>query len=97
MNRVNELLSQTIDLLNECGWHDKAEWYRQVKEDLNTADPASPQFKEQIEKLDKSLCGMGAFSDIPLQSQSGKLSLQEIRDLQWKLVDELGQAIVNLR
>jgi hypothetical protein len=96
MEHLSELLLQTADLLNECGWYDRADWFDGVRESLNSKNSDSPEFKSEIEKLNKALAGMGSFSDIPLQPRTGKMSPQEASDWQWRLTEEIGQAIRRL-
>ncbi len=91
--QVLNLLSRVVDLLIDCGWQDKANWYSELRNELHLAKPGSDEFNAHLRRLDRSLSGMGSFSDLPLESKSGRMSDQETRSLQWELAERMGDAI----
>ncbi len=91
------LLSRTIELLRDCGWQDKANWFEETKTVFESNSSETEVFQQKLSELDSILTGMGSFSDIPLSSKSGKLSDQEIRNIQWELVEDIGDAIDKLK
>jgi hypothetical protein len=90
------LLSRVIELLVDCGWKKEADWFSQIQNEIEHVPLDSAAMSECLSKLDSVLAGIGSFSDLPLKSQSGRLTQQEIRDLQWSLVEELGSTIKDL-
>ncbi len=91
--QILKLISRVVDLLTDCGWQEKANWYSELRNELHLAKPGSDDFNAHLRRLDRSLSGMGSFSDLPLESKSGRRSDQEIRNLQWELVERMGDAI----
>jgi len=96
-DRLLNLISRVINLLTDCGWQDKAMWFDEIRTILECKSTEAEKFQHNLDRLDKALAGMGSFSDIPLTSKNGKLSDQELRDIQWELVAELGEVINKLR
>ncbi len=86
-----------IELLNNCGWKDNAMWFSEYKNAIEITDQSSKQFNKLLDELDNVLYGMGSFSDLPLRDKTGKKSEKEIRNLQWELVQQLGDVIEKLR
>ncbi len=96
----NELLisiQMTIELLTKCGWENKAEWFSEHKKAIENAAQGSKEFNNYLTELDHVLSGMGSFSDLPLRDITGKMSEQEVRNLQWELVELIGDAIEKIR
>lgn len=90
------LISRTIELLKDCGWQDKASWFEEIRTVFETKSTETDVFQQKLNELDRILAGMGSFSDLSLASKSGKLSDQEVRRIQWELVEEIGDAINEL-
>lgn len=94
---ILNLLSRIIELLIDCGWQDKANWFEEIRSVFESNSSETDVFQQKLSELDSILTGMGSFSDIPLSSKNGKLSDQEIRNIQWELVEEIGDAIDKLK
>ncbi len=88
-----QLIQITIELLNNCGWENKAKWFSEHKKAIETATQGSNEFNQHLNELDNVLSGMGSFSDLPLKDLTGKMSVQEVRNLQWELVEKIVNAI----
>lgn len=97
IDRLLDLISRTIELLKDCGWQDKAAWFEELVTVFESNSPETDVFQNKLNELDSILTGMGSFSDIPLTSKSGRLSEQEIRNIQWELVEDIGEAIDKLK
>lgn len=90
------LISRTIELLKDCSWQDKASWFEEMRTVFETNSTETDVFQQKLNELDSILAGVGSFSDLPLTSKSGKFSDQEVRKIQWELVEEIGEAINEL-
>ena len=66
LESLDLVLDDVIDVLNESGWDDEAEWYDDLRQGLLTSEPGSPRFNELLIELEQSFLGFGSFSDIPL-------------------------------
>ena len=86
-----------IELLTDCGWQDKAKWFSELKKCIENTDQDAKEFNRYLNEIDNVLSGMGSFSDLPLKDKTGKKSEQEVRNLQWELVEKIGDAIEKLR
>lgn len=86
-----------IKLLIDCGWEDKAKWFSELKRSIENADQGSKEFNKCLTELDNVLSGIGSFSDLPLRDKAEKKSEQEVRNLQWELVEQLGDVIEKLK
>lgn len=92
-----DLIGQAIALLDACGWPDKASWFREKQEVLTVLDENDENFKIELCSIKKILAGMGSFSDLPLYPKKGSsVTRTEARETQWKLTEELGDAIQKL-
>lgn len=91
------ILSRIIKLLIDCGLQDMANWFDKAKTVFEINSIETDEFQQKLCELDSILTGMGSFSDLPLSSKSGKLSDQEIRNIQWELVEDIGDAIDKLK
>ena len=60
------ILDDVIDVLEESGWADEAEWYGDLRTVLLESEPGSPPFTEALVELEHSFLGLGSFTDIPL-------------------------------
>lgn len=92
-NRLPALIDQAIELLADCGCSEQADWFAEVRRTLESVSQKSSEFADCLRKLDRVLAGMGSFADLPLRSESGKMTDQEARSLQWKLAADLGDVI----
>ena len=87
------LVDQAIELLTDCGCPTEADWFGEVRRTIEATSQKSSEFADCLRRLDRVLAGMGSFTDIPLRSQSGRMTDQDARSLQWKLAADLGDAI----
>ncbi len=87
-------LAEIIGLLTSCGEMTRAEWFRQKLLVLEREASSSAGFQVVIGELRRILVGMGSLSDLSLTPvASSGLTRQEIRNLQWQLVEDLDGAI----
>lgn len=91
-----EVLTEIINLLTECGWGDKAEWFEKTKQTLLSTPEDSKAIAETLRMLNAATSGIGSFTDLPLRPNSTGMSVGEARSLQWRLADELGELIEHL-
>lgn len=96
-SQLINLIQIVIELLIDCGWEDNAKWFSEYESEIENVAQGSERFNELLEELDGVLSGMGSLSDLPLKDRTGKRSEQEIRSLQWDLVEQLGDVIEKLR
>jgi len=96
-SQLIHLIQTVIELLNDCGWKDNAKWFSEYKSAIENVAQGSERFNELLDELDDVLSGMGSLSDLPLKDRTGKRTEQEIRNLQWELVEQLGDVIEKLR
>jgi hypothetical protein len=96
-NQLLKLIQMAIDLLIDCGWEDKAKWFSDLKKSIENTDQCAKEFNKYLNEIDNVLSGMGSFSDLPLKDRTGRKSEQDIRNLQWELVEKIGDAIEKLR
>lgn len=92
-DRLLNLLSRVIELLVDCGWQEEANWFEKIRAEIDASSAGSQPFRAQLAKLDSVLAGIGSFGDLPLKSKSGNMSEQEVRELQWQLLEDLDLAI----
>ena len=79
-------------LLTECGWNDRAEWFRARRLSMETHAEASDDFKRIAREIGSVLVGMGSFSDVPMYPKEGSaITRGEALAEQWNLVEELGK------
>ncbi len=69
MRTLDKVLDDVIEVLNESGWDDEAAWYDDLRRELMSHEPGSPQFTELLIELEQSFLGLGSFADIPLSPQ----------------------------
>ena len=91
------LIQVVIELLMDCGWEDNANWLSKYKNAIENTDQNTERFYKLLDELDDVLSGMGSLSDLPLRDKTGERSEQEIRSIQWDLIEQLGEAIETLR
>lgn len=84
-NNIINILTEIIDLLNRTNWIKQAEWYNSKLELIKKTGEKTPEFSHLLEDLDKSISGMGSFSDLPMK--------KEYSDIQWDLSIKLGEII----
>jgi len=90
-------IEQAIDLLDQCGYHDKSSWFQDKLLVLLQEDIRSNNFQDTISEMKDFIGGMGSFSDLSmLPTPDAKISLEEARELQWKISEELFDEIVSL-
>ncbi len=94
---LNQILDQVCQLLKECGWESKAEWFSDRREVLNDSLRGSAEFRKALEELKAATGGMGGFTDIPLTPNSNRMTVQQARTKQWELAEALGDAIENMK
>jgi hypothetical protein len=96
-NQLLKLIQIAADLLADCGWEDKAKWFFELKISIGNTSQGSKEFNKYLNELDNVLSGMGSFSDLPLRDRTEKMTEQEVRNLQWEIVEQLGDTIEKLR
>ncbi len=74
LQKLDTVLDDVIDMLEEAGWEDEAEWYADLRRALLEQKPGSRQFGELLAELDASLLGPGTLSDIPLAANMAEAS-----------------------
>ena len=97
---INELLiliRLVEELLKRCGWTKEASWFETISTRIRASDPCSDEFDNCLEELDRSIAGMGSFTDLPLESIDGSQTKQELRNRQWDLAEQLGKAIEKIK
>ncbi len=84
-NNIIKILTEIIDLLNQTNWIKQANWYNIKLELIKKTDEKTPEFSLLLEEIDKSISGMGSFSDLPMK--------KEYSSIQWELSIKLGEII----
>jgi len=96
-NQLLKLIQVVIELLIDCGLEDKAKWFSELKYTIENTDQGSNEFNKYLIEIDNVLSGIGSFSDLPLKDRTGRKSEQDVRNLQWELVEQIGDTIEILR
>lgn len=87
-------LQKIKKLLKDCGWNEKAGWFGERIERINSLDVNSSEFVEVLRDIKNIIAGMGSLTDLPLLPGKGtKLTEQQARAMQWDLAAELGNII----
>lgn len=94
--RLSNLISEAIQILLDCGWNDQANWFAEIRDELRSV-VTPEELAALLSRLDASLAGIGSFDDLPLTSRSGRWTRQQLRELQWSLVERISAEIENLR
>jgi hypothetical protein len=95
--KLLNVMAEIVELLDECGWETKADWFREEIKLFGQLSPDSPDFGPELLKLRGIIAGMGSFSDLPLYPpRESSLSSQDARDRQWELAERLGETIEEL-
>jgi hypothetical protein len=90
-SQILAALRRAERLLEECGWNDRAEWFRTRRKRLEELSEQDQGFKDVAREIHSVLVGMGSFSDVPMYPQKGSaLTRAEARAEQWELVEEMG-------
>jgi len=94
MKQVFDLINDAVELLEKCGWEERAEWFRGLESRLRGQVVGSVEFREELRSLRDILAGMGSFSDLPLTPLPGvALTEQEVKTKQWEIAEELGRVL----
>lgn len=95
--RLKYLIEKVIGLLHQCGYNEKAEWFKEKLKIFNNCEVDSNEFQKNLREIKNILGGMGSFSDLSMVPGEGtNLSEDEARELQWKLSEELYDEIAKL-
>lgn len=90
-------LAEASALLRNSRYDDLAESYNELARRLSIENRASRAFKDTLAAVDRSLAGMGSFSDVPLVPQQGPMTRQQARQRQSQLVQEIADAVAALQ
>jgi len=93
-NKLIKLINQAIELLKQCGYHDKSAWMQNKLNIVMHEDITSESFRTTISEIKNIMGGMGSFSDLPMipEPDSG-ISPEDARQLQWDLSEDIYEAI----
>ena len=92
--RIESVLHEIVKLLQACGEHEEALWFREKVDQLRMETGNLSVRNQLLAEIQANLTGMGSFADISLcpRLESG-LSRHEAMQKQWDLVEEFGRAI----
>jgi hypothetical protein len=94
---IIEALQRTEQLLTECGWDDRAEWFRLRRARIEAAVEDSDEYKAVLQEINSILVGMGSFSDVPMYRKEGSTLTRDVaRQQQWDLTAALGDLVRNV-
>jgi hypothetical protein len=88
---LHEILNAIIELLQLCGWEERATWFIAKQETLNQfPDLGDSRVQEAVSELRSVLAGQGSLTDLPLSpSPTSGLSRNDARKRQWELAKRL--------
>jgi hypothetical protein len=90
-------LADAEALLAECGWEDRATWFREKRSKLEALAAAPDELRAELKSLRGVLVGMGSFSDLPMYPRDGSdLTVLDARNKQWELTERIGAAVDEL-
>lgn len=96
-DKLCKLLNDASNLLEECGYHDKSQWFLQRINILNMEDNNFETFKQTAIEIKSAMGGMGSFSDLSMIPEPGSTtSAEKARQLQWDLSEEIYDEICAL-
>jgi hypothetical protein len=84
---------ELTELLRACGWCDEAKWYDEKCHAIRTSTIRSEDFRKAAREINKSIFGMGSFTDMPLEFVGRKSSRLEVKAIQWRLAEDLSDLI----
>ena len=82
---IINILTEIIKLLNQTNWIKQAEWYKLKLELIKKTIEQSCEFAYLLREIDKSISGMGSFSDLPMK--------KEYSNTQWELSIKIVEVI----
>jgi hypothetical protein len=84
-------------LLIECGWQDRAAWFKEKRSKVKSLAPASTEFREELKSLRGVLVRMGSFSDLPMHPRAGSdMTVLDAQNQQWELTERIGALVDEL-
>ncbi len=90
-------ISEIIELLAQCNWEDRADWFRSRMTVIRELNPTSDEFRQELLALRAAIAGMGSFTDLPLYPRAeSNLTLEQAGHRQWDLAEKLGRNIEDL-
>jgi|ERR1700752_606923 len=96
-NELIKVIDEIVELLSQCNWEDRAEWFKAKRNILLSLDPEEAAFRQELLEIQSIIAGMGSFTDLPLYPKKGvKLTSQEARNRKWDLAERLDEAIKEL-
>lgn len=96
-NELIKIIRSIIELLIECNWIDKANWFKEKLETIERSDEGSEEFIIILREIKKIIAGMGSFTDLPMiPKQNSKLSKGEARLKHFDLAEQLDKVIIVL-
>ena len=91
-DNLTKFVEEASKLCHDCGYEEQGTWFDQRI--LELSDPQKQL--GALQAIDRSLAGMGSFSDLPLAPPSDyPLTKQALRTRQWELVELISEAITN--
>jgi hypothetical protein len=88
-------LAEASSLLRDSKYDNLAASYEQYARQLALEDIKSKTFQDTLAAIDRSLVGMGSFSDVPLVPQQRAMTKQQARQRQTQLIEEITKAIAS--
>jgi hypothetical protein len=88
------IIKKIINLLEQCGYYEKSEWFKKKMEVFLKHSVESNPFQSELKEVKSIIGGMGSFSDLSMTPNEGsKLTKNEARKMQWELADDLFEEI----
>lgn len=86
-----ETIKAVAELLQLCGWEDRAAWFNTRLDRLRQLhDAGNAQSLETLNEIKSVLSGQGSLTDLPLSpAPASGLSRDEARKRQWELAKRL--------
>jgi len=89
-----EIIKKIINLLDQCGYYQKSEWFTKKMEVFLKNPVDSDSFQNDLREVKSIIGGMGSFSDLPMiPNEDSNLTKDEARKMQWTLADDLYEEI----
>ena len=95
MNDLLQTINSIIDLLQACGWDDRADWFIGKRNELTEHAASNHEaYKSILQEIRSVLAGQGSFTDLPLAPKpESPLTREEARKQQWDLAKKLDVCI----
>ncbi|MFH1258519.1 MAG: hypothetical protein ABII74_01670 [Elusimicrobiota bacterium] len=96
--KLIQIIKEIINLLVDCNWQDKANWFKEKLEQIEQCDEKSDQYISILDEVQNIIAGMGSFTDLPMTpDKKSRLSEEQVHKKQWELANALDEIIIKIK